>query len=582
MAAMIVGLLATLGACGGGQGPARAAWLGDIGDIHAAPEDAAPATDTDRGSDPGADLAAIPAVMTLDDAEVALARALRDSTPGAVVVYANRLATAGGALDARRRARVHAAVDAVPGASLRALWDQLDATAAPAAAVALRLAMWAAHVGDEEAALPWLARAEQAAAGDQAAVGERARAMRAAIQARRVVAPATIAVLLPLSGHFARLGDEMRAAIEQAAEADGEARLVFVDTGGDAARAVAAVDQAVHVHHAVAILGPVGTHESQAAAARAAELGVPIALLAPAAGPDSGADVAAGVFRLWPAATWEAREAARLAVDTGHTRLAVLAPRDEHGARAAQAFAEAAARLGAEVVARGSYDPTATDLAPDIKAFLGLDPAVNERLRRHLRRHGMRDGWKTFSPDVAFELLYIPDEHQRAALVASFLPYFNVEVRSEDFMDILYLRRKHRGRVPQVVQLLGSSGWHHPGLLPRGGPAVEGALVVDAFTGGADEDFASEDAAVFAARFRARTGRVPGTIAAQAHDAAALLLEARRRIGTAAPRRDLARELAAARLTAGACGPAHMERGALVREAVLLRVDGEAFVPHEL
>src|SRR5207244_10491661 len=103
-------------------------------------------------------------------------------------------------------------------------------------------------------------------------------------------------------------------------------------------------------------------------------------------------------------------------------------------------------------------DPTATDLEPDVKAFLGLDPLTNERLRRHLARHP-KDGWKTFSPDVDFDLLFVPDEAERAALVASFLVYYNVELRTSDDVDSLALRRKHGGRLPSFVQLLGGAGW---------------------------------------------------------------------------------------------------------------------------
>ncbi|MEM9491487.1 MAG: ABC transporter substrate-binding protein, partial [Myxococcota bacterium] len=293
-------------------------------------------------------------------------------------------------------------------------------------------------------------------------------------------------------------------------------------------------------------------------------------------------------FRLWSSPAWEAREAARLAVALGHDRVAVLAPRDEDGELAAAVFARAATALGAEVVGRGFYEPTGTAVEPDIRRFLGLDPARNPRLRRHLRRYG-RTGIKTFTPDVPFDLLYIPDQYQRAALVASFLPYFNVEVRSRDVMDVIRLRAKHRGRVPRIVQLLGSSGWHHPGIIPRGGSAIEGALIVDVFSGGDDEEYATEDGAEFGEAYAAATGRPASAIAAQAHDAALLVLAAAERTRARARRAQLddaraifAQELARGRLAAGACGPVRMGRdGELEREAILLRVDGGNIVLHE-
>src|SRR5690606_14574570 len=114
------------------------------------------------------------------------------------------------------------------------------------------------------------------------------------------------------------------------------------------------------------ILGPVGERESVAAARRAAELGIPIGLLAPA----DGADPDAGVFRLASSPADEARGAARLAAAESFPTVAVLAPRDDVGAEMADAFAAEAKALGLHVARVGDYDPTGTDLEPDIKEFL--------------------------------------------------------------------------------------------------------------------------------------------------------------------------------------------------------------------
>src|SRR5690606_18922192 len=410
-------------------------------------------------------------------------------------------------MTAEEEAALAARVDRARAAELEAAWPRMRGGGAAAARVALRLARIAAHRGEEAAARRWLERAGGApGAAELAAELERA--------AR--VDPALVAVLLPLSGPHGGLGRALRAAIEIAgARAGGRgARLEVLDTRGEEEEAARQVEAAAAAG-AVILIGPVGQAEGRAAAARAAALGVPIALLAPG----EGADPDAGVFRLMSSAEHEAAEAARLALERGHDRVAVLAPRDEQGAAQAAAFARAARAGGAELVASGTYEPTATDLEPDVKALLGLDPAHNQRLRAHLRRRG-KSGWKTFSPDVPFDLLYIPDRHDRAALLASYLPYFNVEVRTGELMDTMALRRKHGGRLPSVVQLLGSSGWHHPGLLPRGGPAVEGALIAVPCAAGAADAMASgagpEEAAAFAEAYEARTGRPPGPAEAQA------------------------------------------------------------------
>jgi branched-chain amino acid transport system substrate-binding protein len=347
------------------------------------------------------------------------------------------------------------------------------------------------------------------------------------------------------------------------------ATTVFIDTAGDETAAADAVDRAAS-RGAVAILGPIGERESVAAARRAAELGIPIGLLSPS----DGADPDAGVFRLASSPADEARAAARVAAKESFPTAAVLAPRDDVGAMMADAFAAEAKQHGITVTRSGTYDPTASDLQPDVKDFLDLDPTRNPRLAKHLRKYGKK-GWQTFSPDVDFSVLYIPDSHDHAALVAAFLPYFGVELRTTDFADPDMLARKHGGRIPQVVQLLGSSGWNHPGLITRGGEPVTGAMFVDVCAGVLDQGGPSSEVA---ARFRDATGRDPSTAALEAFDAARLVLAARAKSANdPEPREAMRRALASSRLDDGACPAARMSRdGELERDAVVFVVeDGE-------
>jgi ABC-type branched-subunit amino acid transport system substrate-binding protein len=518
------------------------------------------------------------AVPALDAGEARrqLAAAIDAGDAGRQVVLANRLVAAGGEPTADEDRAVRTAVDRLRADQLGEVWDQLDPVY-PAPLVAFRRALVAEHTADNDAALAWLERAT-----GEPSIRDRVAALRAELEARAAVDPAVVAVLLPLSGPYGRIGSELRDAIELAAGAGGRgAKLVYVDTEGDAGKAVAGVDAAVTEHRAAVILGPVGARESAAAAARAAELGIPIALLSPE---HAGAAPDVGVFRLWSSAAWEAAEAVRFAAGEGYDKLAILAPRDGQGGRQIAAFRDAARRAGVSVVAAGQYDPTATDLEPDLKAFLGLDPRTNRRLARHLRKYGRKRGWKTFSPDVEFDLLFLPDDYRRAALVAAFLPYFNVELRSHDVIDIVYLKKKHGGRVPQVVQLLGSSGWHHPALIPRGGQLLEGAMLIDVFAGGADEAYATDTGAGFAADFQRRFGRPPGAVAAQAHDAALLVFAARARAAAAGAdvRPRMVRELLRSRIDDGACGPAAVAAsGEVIRDAIVLRIDGGQFAVYD-
>lgn len=447
-------------------------------------------------------------------------------------------------------------------AALAAIGDR-----APAGKLALRAARLAHHRGDDRDARGWLARA--ATAADEAEVHAAALALGkelidAAVDRRLV------AVLLPLSGAYSAIGSELRVAIELAPAAG--TRWLYLDTKGTPEGAAAAVEAAAG-KGAIGILGPVGQREALAAARAAALYGLPIALLAPA----DGADPSAGVFRVVDSSADEGRAVARLAAEDSFPTVAVLAPRDEVGREAAAAFVEGAMRHGLQVTAQGSYDPTGGDVEADVKAFLGLVPAQNPRLAAHLARHG-KTGWSTFSPDVPFTLLYVPDRYDRAAIVAAFLPYFNVELRTTEAPDIERITRKHGGHIPQVVQLVGGAGWHHATLPVRGGTAVQGALIVDDYAGALGGDLAAQ----FAEDFEQRTRRSPSAAAAQVRDAAALVAAARSQAassGTIEPRAQLRAALAHARLSDGACGPAAIGLdGEIARTPSVLEVQGDELI----
>jgi ABC-type branched-subunit amino acid transport system substrate-binding protein len=435
---------------------------------------------------------------------------------------------------------------------------------APAAALALRAARLAHHRGDDAEARALIARATNAA--DEPKLHAALTALAAEL-AEPPVDPATVAVLLPLTGRYAALGGELRAAIELAPT---NGRWLFLDTRGEPDGAVAAV-AAARGKGAVAILGPVGTREAIGTARAAALAEIPIALLAPG----DGADPAAGVFRVVGSPADEARAVARVAAEDSFPTVAVFAPRDDVGGEAADAFVAEAQRRRLTVAARGTYDPTGGDLESDVKQLLGLVPSQNPRLAEHLRKDP-KHGWQTFSPDVPFSLLYVPDRYDRAALVAAFLPYFNVELRTTEFPDPARLARKHGGRIPQVVQLVGGAGWRHPSLPVRGGTAVQGALIVDSCAGEAGGDAGAR----FAADFQKKTGHTPSDAANEAFDAATLVAAARDAAANARdPRLAMRVALARGKLDDGACGPATIGvDGKVARALIVLEVQGDEII----
>jgi ABC-type branched-subunit amino acid transport system substrate-binding protein len=455
-----------------------------------------------------------------------------------------------------------ATVDQLDEATALAVIDRL-AGAAPAARVALRAARLAHHRGDDTGARGDLELATGAA--DEAEVHADIAAL-AADLVDVAVKPEVVAVLLPLTGKYAGVGAELRTAIELAPAQT--TKWLFLDTKGEPEAARAAVEAAAR-RGAIAILGPVGAREVNAAARAAALRGIPIALL----GPEDGADPAAGVFRVVGSPADEGRAVAQLAKSESFPTVGVLSPRDDLGSEAADAFVAEAQRLSLQVTGQGTYDPTGGDVEPDVKQFLNLVPATNPQLTEHLAHAKTpKLGWETFSPDIPYSMLYIPDRYDRASIVAAFLPYYNVELRTTEFPDQAMLRKKHNGHTPQVVQLVGGAGWHHPSLPLRGGTAVQGALLVDSFGG----DLGGDVAAAFGAEFLAKTGRAASSAAAEAFDAATLVATARK---SATTRAEFRSALARGKLDDGACGAAKMDvDGELYRSFMTLEVQGDELI----
>lgn len=434
---------------------------------------------------------------------------------------------------------------------------------AAASLVSLRRALVALHAGDRQLAETMLARAGT----DSRWLTERNTVAGRLAELERTLLPNTIAVLLPLSGDHAELGQALLDGITLAAAT--KVKLEVIDTKGNEEGARLAVRQAADLGCVLAI-GPVGQLESTAAASEAAKQGLPMALLSPIA---SDRSMGPGVFRFALSPRFEAEQAAIVASELGHSLVAVLAPRDELGQMQARAFARSARSLGSEVVAVGDYDPAALELEQDLRKFLNLDPRKNRRLRQHFRLYG-RKSRKSFSPDIDFDLLYIPDHSERAALVASYLPFFNVELQTRDDLGIAGLRQKHGGRIPRIVQLMGSGAWLSPTLAARGGAAVEGALIVSTCPGGLAID-RSEQAQAFYREFHKTIGHKASAASAMAFDAATMVLVAHKqatsRGGTS---EDMRIALQAATLRDGVCGSFQMDQfGQVFGQIEVLRVE---------
>jgi hypothetical protein len=173
------------------------------------------------------------------------------------------------------------------------------------------------------------------------------------------------------------------------------------------------------------------------------------------------------------------------------------------------------------VVAVAAFDPKATDFAEPIRRLVGYTllsdeekrmigqrearlerarrlPAAEARALRAQARSLVTSAGSPLPPIVDFDALFIAESYENVVLIAPQLA----------FHEVLGAR------------LLGPEGWYHPDLVRVGREHVEGAVFVAHFFPESPTPFVHD----FAERYRATFAQGSSVFAAQAYDAANLVL----------------------------------------------------------
>ena len=256
----------------------------------------------------------------------------------------------------------------------RSAEDSLPHAGAAWAPVARRT-MRDAYAAGDMARVRLIGAALQAASG---ALDEELSAMMLRASRPVDVAPGVIGAILPLSGRGREVGQRALRGLMLAAgipsngpTAPGAPQLVFRDTGGDPARAAAAVDELVQLHRVIAIIGAIGNDEAAAAAARAQALGVPLLTLTTAGDVTSRG---AMIFRVFSTPEMEIDTLVTRARANGATRFATLGPTNGYGDLMRSAFARAVSAHGGVLVATQTYAPGATSFGREAAALRAATP----------------------------------------------------------------------------------------------------------------------------------------------------------------------------------------------------------------
>ncbi|WP_203227545.1 ABC transporter substrate-binding protein [Calorimonas adulescens] len=331
----------------------------------------------------------------------------------------------------------------------------------------------------------------------------------------------------PLTGNTATYGTSVKNGVEIAVDEfnnnggyNGQnVELVAEDSRGDQTEASNATRKLIEQDKVFAIVGAVLSSETLTAAPIANDAGIP--MISPSATAPGVPEVGPYIFRNCIADNVQAVQMAEYAAkELGLKRFAVMYTNNDYGLALKNAFTDTAKTLG-EVVG--------------VEAYMDGDNDFRAQLSK----------LKQQNPDA----LYIGGYYTEAAKIAQ--------------------QAKQQG-LDNVV-LLGGDGFYSPQLVELGGDAVEGAV----FTAGFFSGDPAEPVQKFVSAYKAKFNAEPDMFAAQAYDAANIVLNALKKAGPDS--KAIREEMAATKDFPGITGVTSFdEQGDAVKQVLILKVvDGK-------
>jgi ABC-type branched-subunit amino acid transport system substrate-binding protein len=233
-----------------------------------------------------------------------------------------------------------------------------------------------------------------------------------------------VAILLPMTGARADLGQGMLKAAQLALDAPGSPRLLVFDTEGTPAGAATAAHTAI-AGGAALILGPLTSGETAAVAPVARQAGVPVLAFT-----NDPAQAQPGVWPLGITPVQQVRRLVAAAQSQGKSAFAGLLPENDFGHAMGSALQEAApgatvryygAGMNAINLATRDLSGYANRRGPidaQIRAARALETPEGRKQAQELAKQGV-------SPPP-FDTLLLADSGTALAEIASLLPYYDV------------------------------------------------------------------------------------------------------------------------------------------------------------
>jgi len=302
-----------------------------------------------------------------------------------------------------------------------------------------------------------------------------------------------VALLLPLSGQTAGLGQAMQEAAMLAAYDMGSDDLMlrFYNSTGTPEGAAAAARQAI-ADGAQMILGPLFGAEAREVGPIAAQAGVGVLAFSN----DRGvAGPGLNILGFLPEA--QVIRVVAYARSRQIERFAVIAPSNDYGNAVVNSLRLALDAYGGQLTEVAIFDPAVEDATPTIRTLARYDSRRRAQIQQlqgkndNASKAALRQLQDQISSEMNFDAVLIAESGSRLRAMAPLLPYYDID--------------------PAKIRFLGTAQWDEPGL------GTEPALV------GAWFAAASPDArAAFDKRYEQVFKRKPPRLASLAYDAAAL------------------------------------------------------------
>lgn len=302
----------------------------------------------------------------------------------------------------------------------------------------------------------------------------------------------SLGTILPLSGPYAEFGDKVLKSLLLAGgffdtKKETFTQLYVEDSQMRPERARQGLLNLANRDRVLAVIGPLASEESFAAAEVAQKKGIPLITLTKN---EEVTSIGPYCFNAVPSTRNQLRHLARYALDNRRlNRIAILYPDVPAGRDAAEYFRNEVKKSGKKVTHFIPYQGDDTDFSKEIETLIGkkLDVDSTDNDARKV------------SHRVNFDGLFIPDTALQVSQIASQLSFYNV-----------------RG-----VQLLGYSGLNVPDTIMNHRDLFAGTIFVDGyFPGGI-----MPESGGFADHFYEIYGREPDSLDVYAYEAMALTLK---------------------------------------------------------